>query len=97
VEFEWDENKNTANIEKHGIDFRRAQRIWNETPVEISRSTERGEERIVVVGELEAVCLTVVYTERRGNIRIISARKSHWKERQHRDLIIGGERGPGPQ
>jgi len=86
VEFEWDENKNRANIEKHGIDFRDAKRIWNQTPVEISRSTERGEERIVVVGELEGVGLTVVYTERGANIRLISARASNRKERQHRDL-----------
>ena len=86
VEFEWDENKNTANIEKHGIDFKREQRIWDETHVEISRSSERGEERIVVIGELEAVCLTVVYTDRQGNIRIISARASNRKERQYRDL-----------
>ena len=93
VEFEWDENKNTANIEKHGIDFKRAQRIWDETPVEISRSSERGEERIVVIGELEAVCLTVVYTERQGNIRIISARASNRKERQYRDLAIGRKHG----
>jgi uncharacterized DUF497 family protein len=89
VEFEWDENKNTANIEKHGIDFRDAQRIWDKTPIEINRSSERGEERIVVVGELEGICLTVVYTERPRNIRIISARASHRKERQYRDLAIG--------
>jgi uncharacterized DUF497 family protein len=89
VEFEWDENKNRRNIEKHGIDFRAAKRIWDETPVEISRSTERGEERIVVVGELEAVCLTVVYTERQGSIRLISARASNRKERKHRDIALG--------
>jgi len=93
VEFEWDENKNTTNIEKHGIDFRRARRIWDETPVEISRSTERGEERIVVVGEIEAVSFTVVYTERGRNIRLISARASHWKEREYRDIITGRKHG----
>ena len=81
MEFEWDENKNTTNIEKHGIDFRRAQRIWDETPVEISRRTSGGEERILVRGELEGRSVTVVYTERGGNIRIISARKSNRKER----------------
>ncbi len=93
VEFEWDENKNRKNIEKHGVDFRDAQRIWGKTPTEISRSSERGEERIVVVEELEAVSLTVVYTERGRNIRIISARASHRKERQYRDLIIGRKHG----
>jgi hypothetical protein len=81
VRFEWDENKNTANIEKHGIDFRDAERIWNPTPVEISRSTRSGEERILVTGEVDGRLITVVYTKRGANIRIISARKSNRKER----------------
>ena len=81
MEFEWDENKNTTNIEKHGIDFRRAQRIWDETPLEISRRTRNGEERILVTGELEGQLIAVVYTKRRANIRLISARASNRKER----------------
>ena len=81
MEFEWDENKNTTNIEKHGVSFKDAQRIWDETPVEISRRTSGEEERILVRGELEGRSLIVVYTERGGNIRIISARKSNRKER----------------
>lgn len=81
VRFEWDENKNKTNIEKHGIDFRRAQRIWDGNPVEISRRTSSGEERILVTGETEGEFITVVYTERQGSIRIISARPSNRKER----------------
>jgi uncharacterized DUF497 family protein len=81
VEFEWDENKNTTNIEKHGIDFREAKRIWEADPIEISRSTRSGEERILVAGETEGRFITVVYTKRGENIRIISARKSNRKER----------------
>jgi uncharacterized DUF497 family protein len=81
VRFEWDENKNKKNIEKHGIDFREAQRIWNAEPVELSRRTTAGEERILVAGETEGKFITVVYTERRGSIRIISARPSNRKER----------------
>ncbi len=30
IEFEWDEDKNTANIFKHGIDFWDAIYIWND-------------------------------------------------------------------
>jgi uncharacterized DUF497 family protein len=81
VEFEWDENKNRANIEKHGIDFRDAKRIWDQTPVEISRRTRGGEERILVKGELDGRLIAVVYTKRGANIRLISARKSNRKER----------------
>ena len=81
MEFEWDENKNTTNIEKHGVSFKDAQRIWDETPLEISRRTRNGEERILVTGELEGQLIAVVYTKRRGNIRLISARASNRKER----------------
>ena len=29
MEFEWDSDKNAANIEKHGIDFEEARRIFD--------------------------------------------------------------------
>ena len=84
VEFEWHEGKNERNIKKHGITFADAKDIWNGSPVEIARSTARGEERITVVGELRGHLIAVTYTERGERIRLISARPANRKERPHR-------------
>ena len=84
MRFEWDENKNKSNFEKHGIRFEEACLIFN-GPI-LSRKDDRsdyGEERIISVGELEGVViLTVVHTPRGGKTRIISARKASGKERK---------------
>ena len=31
MEFEWDENKNKSNREKHGIDFNDAKEVFNDS------------------------------------------------------------------
>lgn len=84
MRFEWNEDKNQRNIEKHGIDFRTARRIWKQGgPVEIARRIVSGEERITVRGNLEGQYIVVVYTKRRRRIRLISARRANRKERPH--------------
>ena len=56
VEFEWDENKERRNLEKHGIDFDQASEIWKGAVLEITRSDRSGEERTVAIGTHEQVC-----------------------------------------
>jgi uncharacterized DUF497 family protein len=76
--FEWDEEKNAQNIEKHGIDFNFAKRVFDD----IDRIEEYDdfhstydEERYKVVGMVDSDILFVVETElESGRIRIISAR-----------------------
>lgn len=81
--FEWDAAKNTANLAKHGIDFRDAVQIF-ERPVleQTDRRRDYGEERIVAVGVAMGLELYVVYTIRRGKRRIISARRANRDERK---------------
>ena len=62
VEFEWDENKERKNIEKHGIDFDQASEIWKGSVLEITRSNRSGEERSVAIGIYEQACYAVIYT-----------------------------------
>lgn len=85
MEFEWDEDKALANIEKHYIDFLDAIRIW-EGPV-IDPAGERivGEEyRPTALGTIgaEELIIAVVYTGRDDVIRLISARRARRNERQ---------------
>ena len=83
--FEWDENKNRLNIEKHGIDFNDAITIFDDDD-RIEASDDRndyGEERLQVIGEAKPGVLFAVYTWRHNNTtrRMISARTASKKER----------------
>jgi uncharacterized DUF497 family protein len=83
VEFEWDEPKNRANIEKHGIAFHDTLGVFAD-PDRLVLPDERfgyGEQRFVVIGSIESRIYVVVYTMRGGVIRIISARKANMRER----------------
>jgi len=82
VEFEWDEDKNTINKEKHGISFETAVRVFEDSEyLEIYDITHSDvEDRYIVIGKVEEV-LFVVYTEREDRVRIISARLATALER----------------
>lgn len=86
MEFEWDPAKRQSNLEKHGIDFRDAARVWD-GPTWTRRSDQQDEERYVAVGFVDGRLIAVVYTLREGRYRIISARRT-WKseERAYRAL-----------
>ncbi len=95
--FVWDENKNQANIKKHGIDFKTAAMVFNDDlRVEfLDPEHSEDEKRYVTIGLVHDV-LTVVYCDREnastGNIdiRIISARLATRLERNaYNNNIIG--------
>ena len=73
--FNWDENKNRSNQQKHGIGFEEAKEVFqDENAVEFSGNTPN-ELRILRIGKtFSHILLSVVYTVRAISIRIISAR-----------------------
>ncbi|HJQ18284.1 MAG TPA: BrnT family toxin [Allosphingosinicella sp.] len=81
-DFEWDEAKAAGNVAKHGIPFRYVTRVfWDADAIDLDVSrTNDGEARRKRVGMIEGRIFTVVYTERDGVIRIISARRCNAKE-----------------
>lgn len=83
IQFEWDEQKNQANIRKHGVSFELAQQIFH-GPVFRQEDIRRnyGEVRYISIGKVEDIAvLVVVHTNRTRGIRIISARSASSKER----------------
>jgi len=83
VKFEWDERKNKINIDKHGIDFRDAQDIFNSIRLSFEDARkEYREKRIITVGLIGKNVCVVVYTIRNDFIRLISARKANERERR---------------
>ena len=93
--FEWDAKKRKSTLEKHGIDFVDAKRIFDGRPVLYAPSHRRGEQRWMAVGELNGLAISVVFTRREGKIRIITARRaSKNEERRHNDKFNRGNDPP---
>lgn len=84
--FEWDEDKENANLRKHGLSFEEAKSVFAD-PLSITISDSghsRGERRYMSIGRSsEGNLLVVVYTERRSAIRLISSRRATGAERKN--------------
>lgn len=82
--YEWDDNKNQKNIEKHGIGFETAIEVFSDSNaiVQFNRDID-GEIRDQIIGKIngEIVILFVVFTKRGSKIRLISARRANKSER----------------
>jgi uncharacterized DUF497 family protein len=81
--YQWDNDKATANLRKHGIDFADAVSVFSDD-LAITIPDERfDEERFITVGmDAFSRVLVVVYTWRGNEIRLISARKATRRERK---------------
>ena len=80
MEFEFDPNKSAGNKEKHGLDFTQAQTVWLDDNAINITSRETPERRFMAIGRIGVVFWSVVWTERDGRHRIISARRSRKNE-----------------
>lgn len=77
----WDEAKRRTNLVKHGVDFRDlADLDWRSAWVFEDRRKDYGELRFIALVPLGRRLHVVVYTQRRGTRRIISARKANSRE-----------------
>ena len=81
MEFEWDERKRRANLEKHGLDFIDAELVFLGEHLTVASSYSR-EERWLTIGRLDQRAVAVVWTSRAGAIRIISFRRARHEERR---------------
>ena len=87
-DFEWDEAKAAENYAKHGVSFETAGLVFKDQ-FAIERLDDRedyGEDRFILIGIAEGALLTVVYTERNGRIRFISARQA--TRHEHDDYVV---------
>lgn len=81
--FEWDQEKNLINKKKHGISFETAAYVfYDEQYIEMFDFEHSiDEDRYIAIGKVEDV-LFVVFTQRKENIRLISARLATEAERR---------------
>lgn len=88
--FEWDDEKNKANINKHGVSFETAARIFD-GPVLTAEDDrfEYGQVRKNSIGMIEkTLILVVTQTDRAGNTHIISARPGSRAERSRYEQAL---------
>ncbi len=83
--FEWDETKNTTNLQKHGISFKEAQTVFfDDNAIEFDDPDHSfEEERFLLLGFSQTLKVLVVchcYRDDESVIRIILARKATKKE-----------------
>ena len=79
--FEWDSDKATANLAKHGVSFPEAATVFAD-PLAVYLDDGSGQGRMVVIGtSLRERVLYVVHVERGERDRIISARAATTAER----------------
>jgi len=74
--FEWDEDKNQENQEKHKLSFEQAQMIFadpNLLLLKDERHSTPKEERFYAIGRIQEGIVTVRFTVRNGTIRIFGA------------------------
>lgn len=88
MRFEWDADKATANLEKHGLSFEEASTAFGDP---LSRTVRDPlysdeEDRFVIVGMTGAGRLVVVvHTDRGESVRLITARIATSAERRRHE------------
>ena len=80
MEYEWDPVKAKVNLEKHGVSFEFVTRFdWSSVHLRLD-TRHREEQRVIALGLIGERLYSLVFTERTGNVRIISLRKANNRE-----------------
>lgn len=84
LEFEWDDGNRGKNFQKHGIIDAESEESFFDPEKKVLKDTRHSkqETRYVLIGQTrQQKTLFVVFTKRKGKIRIISSRVLNKKER----------------
>lgn len=84
IGFQWDEGNSEKNWEKHKVSRSETESIFFNKPLIISEDTKHSQEvsRFAALGKTDKErVLMVIFTIRINEIRVISARDMHKKER----------------
>jgi len=85
LRFEWSARKASSNLAKHGVSFDEARTVFEDPLGRIADDPRHsvGEARHVLLGHSERQrLLAVMFTDRAGAIRVISARVATRRERR---------------
>jgi uncharacterized protein len=83
MRFAWTETKRARNLREHGLDFIDAPRVFEGSTFTVEDDRfDYGEQRFVTLGLLAGNLVSIVHTESKYEIRIISFRKATRREAQ---------------
>jgi hypothetical protein len=93
MQFEWDDDKNRANLKKHGISFEEAQTVFFDPLTKVAADPDHSneEDRFIAVGHSSQgrqLLIVHIYRERAHAIRIISARRLTRNEKKQYEEMI---------
>jgi hypothetical protein len=80
MNFEYDERKSAANLKKHGIDFKEAQRLWEDSEILEIHARSEDEPRFLYIGVIDGKHWSAITTPRTEKLRLISVRRSRQSE-----------------
>lgn len=77
MRFTWQEAKRKSNLKDHGLDFRDVSKVFRGLTYTFEDDRfDYGEQRFVTLGLLDGTPVSIVHTETKDHIRIISFRKA---------------------
>lgn len=81
MRFTWDEAKRKRNLKDHGLDFVDAEAVFEGPTFTFEDDRLRyDEQRFVSLGLLEGIPVSIVHTETKDRIHVISFRKATKRE-----------------
>jgi len=83
MKYEYDENKNSINQQKHGIGFEEAHALWHDENMLEVPLDFLDEKRFLCIGMIEDKHYSAIITYRQSHIRIISVRRARKEEIFH--------------
>jgi uncharacterized protein len=97
MRFEWDDDKQAANLRNHGLDLADAEVVFQHPRLTwLDTREDYGEDRWCSLGMLQGRVVVLVYTERLPDIiRVISLRKATHRERTQYDQFLQDRLGQG--
>ena len=81
IGFSWSAAKRVSNLDRHGLDFVHAERVFAGLTFTFEDDRfDHGEQRFVTLGLLDGMPVSLVHTETSHEIRVISFRKATTRE-----------------
>ena len=83
INFEWHDEKNILNFQKHGFSFSEATEMFNDLMiVNLDDIKEYGGKRYIGLVTIKSIVAVIVYTKRNNDsVRVISVRKANKREK----------------
>ena len=86
-EFDWDE-ANLRHIARHRVRPEEVEQVFSNDPMIVGAQDDQQEERSLCFGRTNAgKFFTVIYTERKGKIRVVTA---YWMTRAQQRMYLTG-------